>query len=249
MIYPVPLIKPNGDRGIRIAFGDERTLAVNRLVRNLSRILHERTLKGVTDILPTYAALTVMYDPLVVDYSDLKREIELLLSQSELSDMPAETSRLLIVPVCYDGEYAQDMEYICQFTGLSKEQIVALHTSEPYYVFQLGFTPGCPFIGPLQEPLHVPLMEAPRTDTPQGSVAISVGQTVIYPRATPGGMRIIGRTPVRLFQVDHPELTLFKPGDRVSFRAIDPAEYRVLERKADSLLVGVEVREYDPEDE
>ena len=150
---------------------------------------------------------------------------------------------MLIVPVSYEGEYAPDMSYVCDYTKLQPEMVIALHTAEPYYVFQLGFTPGCPFIGPLQEALHVPLMETPRTFTPMGAVAISIGQTVIYPKATPGGMRIIGRTPVKLFQLDHPALTLFRPGDRVSFRAVSQAEYLAIEEEAVELMMGVEVRE------
>jgi KipI family sensor histidine kinase inhibitor len=134
------------------------------------------------------------------------------------------------------------MSYVCDYTKLRPERLIALHTAEPYYVFQLGFTPGCPFIGPLQEALHVPLMETPRTYTPMGAVAISTGQTVIYPRATPGGMRIIGRTPVRLFQLDHPELTLFRPGDRVLFRPISQSEFLMIEEEATELMKGVEVK-------
>jgi KipI family sensor histidine kinase inhibitor len=134
------------------------------------------------------------------------------------------------------------MGYVCDYTKLQPQAVAALHTHEPYYVFQLGFTPGCPFIGPLQEALHVPLMETPRTYTPMGAVAISTGQTVIYPKATPGGMRIIGRTPVRLFQLDHPALTLFRPGDRVLFRPISQSEFLVIEEEATELMKGVEVK-------
>jgi KipI family sensor histidine kinase inhibitor len=242
MLYDQPQIKPNGDRGLRIAFGDERTIRVNRKVRKLAHMFQSAALPGVTEIIPTYASLTVLYDPLQVDYTNLVEYLQPLIKESMTASGEEESSRLLIVPVCYEGEYAPDMNFICDYTKLQPERVIALHTAEPYYVFQLGFTPGCPFIGPLQEDLNVPLMETPRTHTPMGAVAISIGQTVIYPRATPGGMRIIGRTPVKLFQLDHPALTLFRPGDRVLFRAISQAEFLTIEKEAVELMMGIEIK-------
>ena len=243
MIYTEPLFKPSGDRGVRIAFGDERTLNVNRPVQVISRMLESTVIHGIEEIVPTYASVTVIYRPDQVEYRSLVAALEPMAQRSLLASVEELPYRLLIVPVCYEGHYAPDMEYVCEHSGLSAEGVVGLHTEQSYYVFQLGFTPGCPFVGPLQEQLHVPLMQSPRTHTPTGAVAISIGQTVIYPRATPGGMRIIGRTPVHLFQVDHPELTLFKPGDRVWFKAISTEEFKEMEIQARALFDGVEVRE------
>lgn len=243
MVYDQPQIKPNGDRGLRVAFGDERSIRVNRLVRKLTRIIQSKLLPGMTELIPTYASLTVLYDPFRVNYINLVECLQPFLEEALRGPDEEGSSRLLIVPVCYEGEYAPDMSYVCDKTKLQPEVVKTLHTADPYYVFQLGFTTGCPFIGPLQEVLNVPLMETPRTFTPRGAVAISIGQTVIYPKATPGGMRIIGRTPVKLFQLDHPALTLFRPGDRVLFRAVSQAEYLAIAKDAVELMVGVEVRE------
>jgi inhibitor of KinA len=243
MLYEEPEVKPNGDRGLRVAFGNERSIRVNRRVRGLFRIIQAAPLPGMTELIPTYASLTVLYDPVRVGYPRLVECLHPLLEKAMKARDEEEPSRLLIVPVCYEGEYAPDMPYVYEKTKLEPEKVIALHTSMPYYVFQLGFTPGCPFIGPLQSSLDIPLMETPRTFTPRGAVAISIGQTVIYPKATPGGMRIIGRTPVHLFQLDHPALTLFRPGDRVLFRAVSISEYMEIERGAQELMAGVEVRE------
>lgn len=242
VLYDQPQIKPNSDCGLRIAFGDERTIRVNRRVRKLAHLLQSAALPGVIELIPTYASLTVLYDPLQVDYMSLVEYLQPFSKEAVTASAEEESSRLLIIPVSYEGEYAPDMRYVCDHTKLQSERVIALHTAEPYYVFQLGFTPGCPFIGPLQEALNVPLMETPRTFTPTGAVAISIGQTVIYPKATPGGMRIIGRTPVKLFQLDHPALTLFRPGDRVLFRAVSQAEFLAIEKEAAGLMTGVEVR-------
>ncbi|MGD8562295.1 MAG: allophanate hydrolase subunit 1 [Desulfarculaceae bacterium] len=242
MIYKQPLLKPSGDKALRICFGDERSLEVNQPVRTLYKRLINKPLAGITEMVPTYASLTVMYDPQEVILDEFSRSLDALAQEALAAPEVEVSGRLLMVPVCYEEPYAPDMDYICEHTSLTAPQAISQHTAAPYQVFQLGFTPGCPFIGPLQPSLHVPLMEAPRTHTPTGAVAISVGQTVIYPRATPGGMRIIGRTPVRLFQIDHPELTLFKPGDRVWFRAITPAEFEALASQCQELMQGVEVR-------
>ena len=180
-----------------------------------------------------------MYDPSVAVPSELFAQLKYLSKATATQADVISKSRLLHIPVCYEPEYAPDMEYISRYCNLNWEMVVRIHTAEPYYVFQLGFTPGCPFIGPLQNEMHVPLMQSPRTNTPRGAVAISVGQTVIYPRATPGGMRLIGRTPVQLFQVDHPALTLFKTGDRVQFLAITAEEFRSMEQNVTELMDGV----------
>jgi inhibitor of KinA len=243
MIYAEPLFKPSGDHGVRIAFGDERTLKVNMPVQVLSRMLESTEIPGVEEIVPTYASVTVMYRPDQVHYRNLVAVLEPMVKRSLQGSLESPPYRLITIPVCYEAPYAPDLEYVCHYSGLSAEQVVHLHTEGSYYVFQLGFTPGCPFLGPLQEALHVPLMKSPRTHTPTGAVAISIGQTVIYPRATPGGMRIIGRTPVHLFQIDHPELTLLKPGDRVWFKAISVEEYKQMEVQVHALFEGVEVRE------
>ena len=241
MIYSEPLIKPSGDRAIRVTFGDERSMAVNRPVRALSSLVKNSAPPGFREMVPTYATLTVLYDPEQTDYDSLAERLGELARSAQAMGQAEVSSRLLEIPVCYEGQYAPDMDYICDYTGLTPEQVISLHTFDPYFVFQLGFTPGCPFVGPLQEELHVPLMQSPRTHTPKGAVAISVGQTVIYPRATPGGMRIVGRTPVQLFQLDHPDLTLFKPGDRVRFRSVNLDKYQELESRAQHLWDGVEL--------
>jgi len=240
MIYREPIVKPAGDSALRVTFGDERTRRVNRPVRAMYALLMKDLPTGVTELVPTYASLTAFYEPLLVDPHEIVKTLKLKARQAIDAPESESESRLLRVPVCYEGQYAPDMEYICDYCGLDRTSVIQVHTSAPYFVFQLGFTPGCPFLGPLQKELHVPLMETPRTHTPKGAVAISVGQTVIYPRATPGGMRIVGQTPVQLFQLDHPDLTLFKPGDKVQFYEVSASEYVSLQQRAERLMDCVE---------
>ena len=243
MIFSQPLVTPNGDRAFRVCFGDERSLEVNRPVLALAELLRAKPLPGVVELVSTYASLTVLYDPALVEPAALRPGLEAVARRALAFQKESSSGRLLLIPVCYQDQYAPDMEYICSYNQLEPSAAIDLHTSQPYHVLQLGFTPGCPFIGPLQEKLHVPLMQSPRTSTPKGAVAVSVGQTVIYPRATPGGMRIMGRTPVQLFDLEHPDLTLCKPGDQVRFTRITPAEYLDLKHKALGLYEGVDLRE------
>lgn len=245
MIYDRPILKPSGDRGIKISFGNERSLQVNKRVRLFCRRIERDLPQYFDEIVPTYADLTVTYDERRFTYEEVAGAIEPLVQSHGPTKNSEGGYRVLFVPVCYEGIYAPDMEYVCSYTNMEREEVVSLHTSSPYYVFQLGFTPGCPFIGPLQKNLHVPLMQIPRTDTPEGAVSISIGQTVIYPRASPGGMRLIGRTPVRLFQIDHPETTLFKPGDWVMFYPINKDTFKAMHESINELMEGVEMRTYE----
>ena len=129
MLYEQPQIRPNGDCGLRIAFGDERTIRVNRRVRKLAHMIQLAALPGVTELIPTYASLTVLYDPLQVDYVNLEECLQPFLKEALTASAEEESSRLLVVPVAYEGEYAPDMSYVCDYTKLQPEMVIALHTT------------------------------------------------------------------------------------------------------------------------
>lgn len=135
------------------------------------------------------------------------------------------------IPVCYDPEFGLDLGFISEQTGLSIEQIIQLHTQEPVRVFMLGFSPGLPYLGLFDPALDVPRQQQPRIQLTAGSVGIANRQGVIYPFATPGGWQIVGRTPVPLFNAEHAPHTLYKPGDRIQFRAINRTEYLELRQR------------------
>ena len=129
------------------------------------------------------------------------------------------------IPVCYEPEFALDLEEVAQKTGLAKEDVPRLHAGGEYQVLMIGFAPGHAYMGGLDAKLAVPRRAVPRSLVPAGSVAIANEQTVVYPYAIPGGWSVIGRTPLRVFDAKRAEPSLFGNGDRVRFRAIGKAEF------------------------
>jgi inhibitor of KinA len=133
--------------------------------------------------------------------------------------------RTIEVPVCYDPEFALDLEAVAQHCGLSPNEVGKRHAAARYQVRCIGFTPGFPYLSGLPAALATPRRATPRTAVPAGSVAIGAGQTGIYPLRSPGGWNIIGRTPLPLFDLAREPAALFAPGDRVRFVAIDRKEF------------------------
>jgi inhibitor of KinA len=137
------------------------------------------------------------------------------------------------IPVCYGGDFGPDLDAVSSHTGLSTEEVVAIHGEPDYLVYMIGFAPGFPYLGGMSERLASPRRESPRAKIPPGSVGIAGSQTGVYPIETPGGWQLIGRTPLRLFRPERDEPSLLRTGDRVRFQAIDRAEYGdLLERDA-----------------
>ena len=128
---------------------------------------------------------------------------------------------MIEVPTVYGGEFGADLEYVAQTHGLTTEEVVRLHTEQTYHVFMLGFTPGFPYLGELDERIATPRLESPRLRVPAGSVGIAERQTGIYPIESPGGWRIIGRTSLGLFDVNRDPPFLIGAGDRVKFVAVN----------------------------
>jgi inhibitor of KinA len=138
--------------------------------------------------------------------------------------------RLIEVPVCYDAEFAPDLETVAQHCGLAPNEVVARHAAARYGVRCVGFTPGFPFLGGLPSQLATPRRKSPRTAVPAGSVAIGGPQTGIYPLRSPGGWNIIGRTPLRLFDVTREPAALLRAGDRVRFVSIGREEFEAWDK-------------------
>ena len=145
-----------------------------------------------------------------------------------------------MIPVCYDGEFAPDMEDVCAHTGLQREQVIRLHTSRDYLIYMLGFLPGFPYLGGMDERIEAPRLETPRTLIPAGAVGIGGKQTGIYPLASPGGWRLIGRTPIKVYDPDREEPILYKSGDYIRFYPITEEEYKDIAQKG---CHEIEVRE------
>lgn len=209
-----------GDRGVLLEVGDDLTVEVNARVRALARGL--RALRGVEDVVPTLRSVLVVLDPLVGDPALVTETAE------HLARVPPEgpgPGRVIEVPVVYGGEAGPDLEEVAALCGLTPDQVIRAHGEVLYTVFMLGFTPGYPYLGILPAPLRVPRLSSPRVRVPRGAVAIAEMMTGIYPLSSPGGWRLLGRTPRPIYDPSSSDPVLLRPGDRVRFTAVAHAEF------------------------
>jgi len=169
----------------------------------------------VTNVHPAYASILIDFDPLAIRHSGVERAAAELFAEAAAAPVPE--PRLVEIPVVYGGEYGPDLEGVAALTGLTPDEVVAIHSGAEYLVYFLGFSPGFPYLGGMPESIAAPRLETPRRRVPAGSVAIGGRQTGVYPMASPGGWRIIGRTPLRLFDLAADPPVLLQMGDRVRF--------------------------------
>jgi inhibitor of KinA len=223
-------IAPLGDSAVVVTLGETLDAATAAAVQALVAALEVKPLPGLIESVPANASVTVYYDPARVPSTEgqppqerLRRWIEDRAAAAGRSEPVA--GRLVIVPVCYGGEWGPDLETVGMEHGLSADEVVSVHSGAEYFVSAVGFTPGFPYLGGLPECLHTPRRKTPRTRVPAGSVAIGGTQTGIYPFETPGGWNLIGRTPWRLFNPHARPPTRLQVGDRVRFRPITSGEY------------------------
>ena len=221
-------IYPASDCSLCVEFGSEISPQLNARVHALAQSLSSKPAAGVTAVVPAYASLLVCFDPLRVS----ARRLERLLCRraSETESAPQKDGRLIRIPVCYQDEFAPDMDAVSAHTGLSAREIIARHTAPVYRIYMLGFLPGFPYLGGLDAALETPRLETPRVKIPAGAVGIGGAQTGIYPLESPGGWRLIGRTPLRPYAPERAAPFLYRAGDSLEFYAVDRAEYERLAR-------------------
>lgn len=217
-----------GDAALVVEFADRIDPVINATAIALAERIEAAALGGVRDVVPTYRSVAVYFDPLRTDVDGLWARVE----RDAATVRPVEPDRThpIRVPVCYAGDFAPDLAAVAEFAGVGAAEAVRLHTSRIYRVFMLGFVAGFAYMGTVDECIAAPRLSTPRLRVPAGSVGIAGVQTGIYPVSTPGGWRIIGRTPLKPFDLSRRQPVLFKPGDAVQFYAIDPGEYARLEK-------------------
>lgn len=226
MHYDPPRLLPSGDSALLIEFDDEIDLAINAQVHALALTLRERPLAGMGEAVPTYRSLLLHYDPLRLSLAEATAFAQEALSRVQARARPK--PRVVEIPTCYGGEFGADLEFVAQHNDLSPDEVIRLHSSALYPVYMLGFSPGFAYLGGLSKAIATPRLSTPRTQVPAGSVGIAGQQTGIYPIATPGGWRLIGRTPLCLFDPQRDPPALLRPGDHVRFVPIDPDRFAAL---------------------
>ena len=240
-VIPAYRIFPIGDAALTIDFGNTIDEEINSLVIQLFNHLSKQRLTGVREIVPAYSSISVYYDlfqlsksmpagKTVFDWMSEQLEERLQLP----FEANHEASRLVTIPVCYEREFAPDIEELARQKKISPDEIIHLHCSKRYRVYMLGFLPGFCYMGETDERIAVPRKSQPQ-QVEAGSVGIAGRQTGIYPSVSPGGWHIIGRTPVKLFDAlcnsstDDENVVepfcLLKPGDTVEFTSISKNEF------------------------
>ena len=210
-----PRIVPLGDSTVLVQLGDEIDLTINRRVHALATLIITSPMNGVIEVVPAYATLLVHYDPLLLSFAQMKAQLHTQISQME--EIESRKPRRIKVPVRYGGELGPDLEFVASHCGLRVEDVIRIHSEKIYTVYMMGFTPGYPYMGKLNDALIMPRLETPRTRVPAGTVAIAGSQTGIYSIESPGGWQLIGWTPLKLFDLESGSPFLFSPGDEVKF--------------------------------
>ncbi len=218
-------MKPLGDSALIVQLGEGICPAIHARINYLSMLLDEHPFDGFIEAVPAYDNLTIYYNPYSVYLSQTNRTltpyqqvcvyIEKLSKQ--ISEKQGSEKRVVELPVVYGGEFGPDLAYVAEYNGLSIEEVIQIHTENEYLVYMIGFAPGFPFLGGMDERISTPRKETPRLAIPPGSVGIAGKQTGVYPLETPGGWQIIGRTPLDLFLPDMSPPTLLQSGDKIRF--------------------------------
>lgn len=220
-------LKVFGDSAVLLTFGQEISLEVHQEIVGFVNALKKKKIIGVSGIVPAYTTVTIQYDFLKIPYEELELEITKLDDQQEVSF----EQKLVEIPVCYDKIFALDMGYLCAYTGLTKEEVIQVHTSKNHLVYMLGFTPGFFYLGGMDERLYCPRKENPRLKIEPGSVGIAGDQTGVYSVGSPGGWQLIGKTPVVIFdKKNKDELFKVKQGDLIRFVEISLEEYNSFQK-------------------
>lgn len=237
-INPAYRIYPLGDRALSVDWGNRIDPGLNARVTALFERLHLTAWPGITNLVPAYSSLGVVFDAaaLARQYPghrpfDLVRQY-VEAQMNALDTLPAPPpGRLVEIPVCYEPGYAPDLDALASRAGLTPDDVIHLHCTVEYRVYLLGFLPGFAYMGSVDPRIATPRQLTPRARVPAGSVGIAGQQTGIYPQASPGGWNLIGRTPLRLFDARAVDPSLLRPGDRVRFYPISPALFQQLLRE------------------
>jgi len=219
-----PRYLPFGDMALVVEFGDTIDSKINQRVFALQNAIAEAKIQGVDELVPTYRSLLIRYNPLEKNHDQLISEVKNLADKG--TEPNAKPTRRIIIPVVYGGEYGPDLNSVADWHGLTEEQIVKTHSEKEYRVYMIGFVAGFPYLGEVANEIATPRLATPRLKVPAGSVGIAEKQTGIYPCEAPGGWRIIGRTPLTLFDPKQEPPTFLNPGDTVKFKPITETEYK-----------------------
>lgn len=220
-----------GDRALSVEFENEISIAVNQKVRALRHVLEASPVPGLGELVPTYRALLIHYDPLQTDLDRLLENIDAAVSHLDTSRLPKAV--VTEVPVLYEGEYAQDIEEIARIENKTVEEIIQIHSQSDYYVYMLGFAPGHPYTARFENPFSFKRRSTPRVRIPGGSIVVQLGLSDIIPFDQPCGWNIIGTTPVLACDYRKEDPFLLRAGQWIRHVPVDQAEFLEIKRQVE----------------
>ncbi|MGG3468136.1 5-oxoprolinase subunit PxpB [Neobacillus pocheonensis] len=213
-------IVPLGDLALRVSFGNEINEAIHWEIQGFIAKLKAAKVQGIVEWVPTYNAVAIYYRPEIISFANLAVKVKEIYIHK--NNVKAIHPIVFEIPVYYGGP---DLSFIADYHQLSVDEVIAMHSNKEYLIYMMGFVPGFPYLGGLSPKLAVPRLEHPRPRVPAGSVGIGGNQTGIYPSEVPSGWRILGITPVKLFDLNNSSPILFSAGDYIKFYPIDEQEY------------------------
>ena len=231
---PAKIVLASED-SLQIQFEQKICPEVNRqicaFVKEFSSLTKD--MPEIIEIVPTYCAASVYFDEKKTKPALLKKiAFEALKKTCGEDAEDLDSGKTITIPVCYEGkEFAPDLERVCANAKLAKENMVKIHSSTDYLIYMMGFMPGFPYLGGMDERLETPRLETPRTKIPAGSVAIGGKQTGLYPAPSPGGWNVIGRTPLKVFDIGRDPVFLYKAGDKIRFKPISKNDFERFDEK------------------
>ena len=202
----------SSDQSLLLEFRDGE----NRLFRTL-HALRAANIPGLVNLHPAYTTILMVFDPMQTSHAELAAQLSPLLSESTSGHRADVPIRTVEIPVRYGGADGPDLAWVAEHHGITTAAVVQLHSSADYEVRFLGFAPGFAYMAGLPPAIATPRLPSPRTVVPAGSVGIAGAQTGVYPAASPGGWRLIGKTDLRMFDPSRNPMSLLEPGDRVRF--------------------------------
>lgn len=233
-------IVPFGESAVIVRFGDKILPEIHQKISAFTDFLEKNPFPGLLEYVPSFTAVTIFYDPLVVrqQWQNLPEmpapkisvsfdRVKSFLQKSlqGLTGISDHKPQLVEIPVCYGGELGPDLEYVAEYHKITPEEVIRIHSEAEYLVYMIGFAPGFPYLGGLSKKIATPRRATPRTVIPKGSVGIAGDQTGAYPIETPGGWQLIGQTPLELFRPESDPPILLKSGNIVKFIPITIEEY------------------------
>ncbi len=226
------VIRPAGDSALLVEFENEISLEVNSRVRALKYTLEQSPFDGMGDLIPTYRALLICYDPLKIRMKKVRDEVLSRLGHMDQVSMPP--AIVTEIPVCYDKEYAVDLEHIAQLENKSEEEVIRIHSQSDYFVYMLGFAPGHPYTARFENPFSFKRMENPRLKIPSGSIVVQLALSDIIPFDQPCGWNIIGSTPVLACDYRKENPFLLKAGQWIHHTPVSREEYLDIKKQVEA---------------